>query len=237
MTTDRNGRARYGAIELKDSLRLYWMMGLGIAIVIHLAAVVTYKFAGETGTGAMPGPFVNRPVTIWIPPSLAPNVPPAFAVAGPGIKNSVGTPVPVVDAVADPEQTLAPQNQFNTQAGTDPGGTTGEPGGEGPIVIPEEAPPPFLAVGEMPRIVKRIAPVYPELALKAGLEGTVLVKLWVDREGKPREVSVVKSDAEIFNDAALAAAKKLLFAPAYMNSGPVPVWVTIPFKFRLADRK
>ncbi|HMK38719.1 MAG TPA: TonB family protein [Bacteroidota bacterium] len=235
MRTDRDGRARYGAIELKDSLRLYWMMGLGIAIAVHLAAILSWKLAGESGTGGVPGPIVKGPVTIWIPPSIAPNLPPAIHVAEPRIKNSVGTPVPVVDAHADPEQTLAPQNQFNPQSGESPEGVTG--GEEGPIIIPEEAPPPFRPVEEMPRIVRRIAPVYPELALKAGLEGTVLVKLWVDTDGKPREAAVLKSDAEIFNDAALAAAKELLFTPAYMNSGPVSVWVTIPFKFRLADRR
>lgn len=88
----------------------------------------------------------------------------------------------------------------------------------------------------MPKIVRSVNPVYPELAIRSGLTGTVYVKIWIAKEGKPREVSVVKSDEEIFNDAAAAAAKKFLFTPAYMNSGPVSVWVTIPFRFRLADR-
>jgi hypothetical protein len=28
-----------------------------------------------------------------------------------------------------------------------------------------------------------------------------------------------------------------VFTPAYMNNGPVSVWVSVPFKFRLADKK
>jgi len=61
----------------------------------------------------------------------------------------------------------------------------------------------------------------------------VWVKIWVNKRGKPHEVRIVKSDNEMFNDAAIAAAKQFLFTPAYMNNGPVSVWVTVPFKFRL----
>ena len=144
---------------------------------------------------------------------------------------------PVPEAFANPEQTLAPQNLLNPQPGESPEGVQ-RGGGDGtPLVIPEAAPPPFVSVEEMPKIIRKVAPVYPELAIRANPEGTVLVKIWVDREGKPREALVVKSDADIFNDAATAAAMQFLFTPAYMNSGPVSVWVTIPFRFKLADRK
>jgi protein TonB len=93
-----------------------------------------------------------------------------------------------------------------------------------------------VPVEEMPRIVRSVRPEYPDIALHAGLEGTVYVKFWVDREGKPREVSVLRSTMDVFNESAVAAAKQYIFTPAYMNGGPVAVWVTIPFKFRLADR-
>jgi protein TonB len=86
-------------------------------------------------------------------------------------------------------------------------------------------------------VIKKIEPKYPELAMRAGLEGKVWVKIWVDKEGKPRQVVVMKSDAEIFNEPAVEAAKQFLFTPAYMNNGPVAVWVSVPFKFKLADRK
>ena len=239
MTTSpaSEGRARYGAIELKDSLQLYWMMGLGLAIAIHLAVVFSYTLAEQPGTGATPGPVPRPGPIFWFPPPMNPAAPAPISIAEPGIKNAVGTPVPVPEAFADPEQTLAPQNLLNPQAGESPEGVQ-RGGGDGtPLVIPEAAPPPFVSVEEMPKIIRKVAPVYPELAIRANPEGTVLVKIWVDREGKPREALVVKSDADIFNDAATAAAMQFLFTPAYMNSGPVSVWVTIPFRFKLADRK
>ncbi|HEX7574314.1 MAG TPA: energy transducer TonB [Bacteroidota bacterium] len=236
-TPSSESRARYGAIELKDSIRLYWTMGLGLAVAIHLAVIGSYKLAGAPGAGAPPGSFTKPGILFWLPPPpLNPGSPAPINIAEPGIKNSVGTPVPIEDGIADPEQTLAPQHLFNPQTSPVPGGTEGEWREEAPIVIPETEPPPFQIVEEMPKVVRSVAPVYPELAIRSDLTGTVYVKIWVDKEGKPREVSVVRSDAEMLNEAAIAAAKQFLFTPAYMNSGPVSVWVTIPFRFRLAER-
>jgi protein TonB len=232
---DSDGRPLYGAIELKDSLHLYWMIGLGLAIIIHLALIATYKLAGGSGTVDVPGQIIKHPPVIWLPPPpMNPGAPEPINVAESPVKNSVGTPVPVPEAVADPEKTLSPQNLFNQTGPADVGGEGGE---EAPIEIPEPAPPPFRIVEEMPKIVRSVTPVYPEIALRAGLEGTVIVKFWVDKEGKPREVSVLQSNEDIFNDAAIAAAKQYVFTPAYMNSGPVSVWITIPFRFRIAEKK
>jgi TonB family protein len=55
----------------------------------------------------------------------------------------------------------------------------------------------------------------------------------VDREGRVRKVLVVKSDADIFSEAATDAAHQWLFVPAVMNGGPVTVWVTVPFTFKM----
>ena len=55
--------------------------------------------------------------------------------------------------------------------------------------------------------------------------------------GRVREAAVEYSQAECLNDAALEAARGYIFTPAYMNNGPVAVWVSIPFRFKLADRK
>jgi protein TonB len=116
------------------------------------------------------------------------------------------------------------------------GGPTGGTGGTyEPIptdIMPADS---FFAVQREPMVLKSVKPVYPEIALKAGLEGTVFVKLWVDKTGKVRLVKVVKGEYEVLNQAAVSAAEQFVFTPAVMNSGPVSVWVGMPFKFRLAD--
>jgi len=88
-----------------------------------------------------------------------------------------------------------------------------------------------------PQIVKKVEPTYPEPAKRARLEGKVIVKIWVDKEGKARKVVVLKSDAEIFNEPAIEAAKQFVFTPAYLNNEPVAVWVSYPFLFRLPAKK
>jgi protein TonB len=153
----------------------------------------------------------------------------------------VGAPVPVPDAEVSPEQTIATQQEMSQQLAPvmDASGDAG--GGvqiEQDITISEDMPPAdFVPVEKEPVVVKKVEPKYPELAMRAGLEGKVWVKIWVDKEGKPRQVIVLKSDAEIFNEPAVEAAKQFVFTPAYMNNGPVAVWVSVPFKFRLSERR
>jgi protein TonB len=154
------------------------------------------------------------------------------------VKPSVGVPVPVPDAEVSPEQTIATQTEMSQSVSPVTEGTGDEGFGiEKDIVIEDSGPPAdFVPVEKEPQIIKQVKPNYPELAMRAGLEGKVWVKIWVDKEGKPRDVVILKSDAEIFNEPAIAAARQFLFTPAYMNNGPVDVWVSVPFNFKLADR-
>ena len=91
----------------------------------------------------------------------------------------------------------------------------------------------LVPVDKQPVPVKQVAPEYPEVARRAGVVGTVWVKILVNKEGKAEKVVIMKSDSEIFNDAALAAAKQWVFTPATLNNGPVEAWAVIPFRFRL----
>ncbi|HAP34600.1 MAG TPA: hypothetical protein DCQ28_01155 [Bacteroidetes bacterium] len=115
-------------------------------------------------------------------------------------------------------------------------GTGGPVEIEQDVRIEEDGPPPdFVPVEKQPQPLPGNAPppVYPEIARRAGVEGTVWVKIWVDKEGNPKKAQVLKSDAELFNQPAIDAAMRWKFTPAIMNNGPVSVWVSIPFKFKL----
>lgn len=85
----------------------------------------------------------------------------------------------------------------------------------------------------MPQVVVSVPPVYPDLAKRAGIEGTVYVKILVSKEGKPIKAVVVKSDSEVFDQPAVDAAMKFVFTPAIQHKAPVMVWVVVPFRFRL----
>jgi protein TonB len=144
-----------------------------------------------------------------------------------------GTPVPVADQPNEIE-TLPTQDDRRRLVDLPVTDIPSGPAVDGPIIVPDDGPPePFVPVEKNPVIVKSVAPVYPPLALRAGIEGRVFVKIWVDRQGKVRRVEVLKSENDIFNEAAIEAAKQLVFTPAYMNNGPVSVWVSIPISFKL----
>jgi TonB family protein len=112
------------------------------------------------------------------------------------------------------------------------------------LVLPSQAvqgdtmkpPSDMVMVEREPVVIAKKEPVYPELAMRAGIEGKVWVKIWVDKRGMPHDVMLIKSDQEIFNAPALEAARQFRFTPAYLDGKPVDVWVSVPFKFRLAEK-
>ena len=84
-------------------------------------------------------------------------------------------------------------------------------------------------------LIRKVFPKYPDLAVRAGLEGAVWLKLWIGRDGIVRQVSIAKSDAEIFNEPSLEAGRKLVFKPASCRGRPVSMWATIPIRFKFRD--
>jgi protein TonB len=233
--------AQYGAVELKALYQKYWLSGLGIAVAIHLVIVGSYYLVGLLSAEEPPTVSVRimKYSDLGPPPSIASaNTPPPIAVEAPTAKPTVGAPVPVPDAEVSAEQTIATQAEMSQVSPIGDATGAGEVAIQQDIKIDDDAPPAdFVAVEKEPVVVKRVEPKYPELAMRAGLEGKVWVKIWVDKEGKSKQVVVLKSDAEIFNEPAIDAAKQFVFTPAYMNNGPVSVWVSVPFKFILKDKK
>lgn len=232
----------YGAAELKKVIKKYMFYALGIAAVIHMAAIGVY-WASVYLTEEEPPVRTVRVVKyseLGPPPSISGSnqaVAPSVAVAGPVAKPSVGIPVPVPDAEVSPEQTFATQQELSQVSGP-----VSEGAGAGQMIeqdvqvenIEDDEPPPdFVPFEKEPVVIRKIEPVYPELARKAGLEGTVWVKLWVDKEGKVRDVVILKSASEIFNQPSIDAAKQWKFTPALMKTGPVSVWISLSFNFKL----
>jgi protein TonB len=232
---------QYGAPVLKRLAQKYTGTGLAIAIVFHFAGVGAYWGSQYLSREDENVPMVRvlKYSELGPPPSITnQQALPQVAVSAPMAKPNVGVPVPVPDAQVSPEQTIATQQEMAKIAGPSNLGS----GDSGAVAVSasdfkisnDDAPPPdFVPVEKEPQIVKEIKPKYPELAVRAGIEGRVIVKIWVDKDGKPHKAVVLKSDAEIFNQPAVDAAMSYRFTPAIMNKGPVAVWVVIPFTFKL----
>jgi protein TonB len=105
-----------------------------------------------------------------------------------------------------------------------------------PPEIPEEtgSGDAFYAFDSPPVAIKKEAAVYPELASAAGAEGTVLVEVTIDKNGRVISARVVQSDTiKSLEEAAKKAAMGYLFSPAKQRDVPVKARIVIPFEFRL----
>ena len=96
----------------------------------------------------------------------------------------------------------------------------------------EPAPDDFVPVQEEPVRISIDPPVYPDVAMSAEVEGTVIVRALVGKDGRVKKCIVVDGQP-LLNDAAIECAKTAVFRPALLDHRPVEVWVLIPVTFRL----
>ena len=79
-------------------------------------------------------------------------------------------------------------------------------------------------------------PRYPMEALLRRLEGTVLFESDVAANGTVSQARVVESSSRVFENAALAAAKRFRYKPRVVDGVAVPVsGVRYQFRFELSD--
>ena len=105
-----------------------------------------------------------------------------------------------------------------------------------------DAPPPppegprvkFIPYDDPPQPLSEIRPVYPEIAQEAGIEGTVVVQVCIDKKGRVQDTVILKGIPNTgLDEAALKAIRKTRFRPAKQRERPVGVWISIPVNFRL----
>jgi protein TonB len=104
--------------------------------------------------------------------------------------------------------------------------------GSMPEALPDTSVYPFVERQPIP--VKVVNPDYPSEARRLALDGSVTVRVLVERDGRVSKASIVQSTNDMFNECAEGAALKWIFVPGMMTNGPVRVWVAIPFRFALA---
>ena len=75
--------------------------------------------------------------------------------------------------------------------------------------------------------------VYPESARRSGLEGRVALQALVGKDGSVEKVNVLRSDDNVFEDAAIDAIQREKYTPAMQNGTPVKVWITRTINFKL----
>ena len=242
----------YGASEIKRAIEKNTFRGLMVTI-----ALLTTMFVGScafsgilTGTELVSprtgydGPIHVSPFPVeQVVPIPPPPIPRIF-----GSAKKAGYFVPVDGMEMDADDDIATidelHNAFSKKGDRLPTADEFENLIESTPVVEiktreiEKVIATIFEVGEEPAFSTEVLAsivIYPELAIRAKIEGMVIVGLIIDKTGKPKEAHIISSKHSALNRAALTAVMKTVFRPAIQNRTPVACRIQIPVEFRLRD--
>jgi TonB family protein len=86
-------------------------------------------------------------------------------------------------------------------------------------------------------ILKMVEPEYPKSAINQGLEGYVIVEVYVSEKGNVEEAYVRSAFGPTsFETSSLKAIRQFLFKPLIQNGKPTPFWVSFIIRFNFTSR-
>jgi len=85
-----------------------------------------------------------------------------------------------------------------------------------------------------PITIKRVEPVYPPLLVRAKLNGFAVIECVVQEDGQITSAEIVKTNHQLFGEAAREAVLQWRFLPGRLNGNPVPTifQLTVNFEVR-----
>jgi TonB family protein len=140
-----------------------------------------------------------------------------------------------------PRETETSPPPTETTASAEPPRPVEEPQATPPqpdIALPANRGGVYAAVppgGTQPEEVDRVIPRYPAIARRAGVQGSVVVRGIVRRDGTIDEVEVIKDLPYGLGDAAREAVERWRFRPATLRGDPIDVYYTVTVNFRLSQ--
>lgn len=202
------------------------------AHVVTVAAVIVVPLVASDALPSLYAPLSVTMVTPVVPPA-----PPLRRAAPPPDTPAVNPEAAPVDA----PQGFAREPEFvPVEAGApDLGVVVGD-------VSSAEAltpPPPRLEPADRapvrvgggvrpPTKIHHVAPVYPQMAMQARVEGIVIISATIDVNGAVVDTAVL-GGRPLLVPAALDAVRQWRFTPTMLNGEPVPVVMTVTVNFQL----
>jgi protein TonB len=222
-----------------------WFM-LPVSAAAHVAVfLMTLIVPLATGVEA-PAPWPAARAADFI--AAAPAPPPPVLRTVSTIARNTAAPTVAPDRIGPGPLTETPPGPVFGGAGDDLGVPPGVIGGvpiEGlasppllPSLPPAPAPPATYRPGGVirePRKLVDVAPLYPDIARAARVEGLVILEATIDERGIVVDARVLRS-VPLLDAAALAALKQWRYTPTLLNGTPVRVLMTVTFRFSLGDR-
>ena len=156
----------------------------------------------------------------------------------------IHTEQPQKVAELKPEPGIRPEDQFGSATGSDLGDPLGmEEGVEGGVVggvpggvlggvLGGTGTGPVMDYDSAPRPIKITRPQYPQEAFVKKVEGTVVVEILIDSQGRVVRARVIQS-VPLLDAAALQTVYQWIFQPAMKHGHPVTTIAHAPVAFRI----
>jgi TonB family protein len=84
-------------------------------------------------------------------------------------------------------------------------------------------------------LMHQVAPVYPDQAKRYGIQGSVVLKAMIGRDGRIADLTAISGPPELI-PAAISAVQQWRYRPYTLNGEPVAVQTTITVNFKLSRR-
>jgi protein TonB len=222
---------------------LGWANGATLLLVAALFGFYLWYSSREPATAPVFRQVkIVRYTDLGVPPSIARPSAPQINVAEAVAKiaappPSIAIPEPVADEKAQ-TQTIATVSEMAEALAPITMQDLGTGSGDGDSLVIDvdidtsPSPDQFIAVDEEPVRISIDPPVYPSVARTAGIEGTVLVRVLVGKDGRVKDVIHIDGP-EALRSAADDCARTAVFRPALVDHQPIEVWVMMPVTFKL----
>jgi periplasmic protein TonB len=212
---------------------------LPLSIVVHAVILAAWFIVPLFADTELPDP-PNRAMASYVEVKLPP--PPAPPVRHEAVSQKAPTVNPDAAPVEAPSKIVPEHEVQPPESGIETEGAIYGITGGVPMKI-EAAPPPPPPVVEKkpvrlssgiqaPQKVKYVAPIYPQIALTARREGTVVIDAIIGEDGRVQKATVLQS-VPLLDEAALTAVRQWVFTPTRLNGEPVPVVMTVTVTFHL----
>ncbi len=226
----------------KEARRAWaWLLTLALH-ALALAAVVVVPLLREEPLPSKDGStlqaFFADPIVASAPPPPPPPAPKAAATIRQTPRDSAaGFTAPLAVPSGVPQEASL---DLGIEGGIPGGVDGGVPGGVvgGIVGGLDAAPPPpprLVNVGSVvhpPRKVKDVAPVYPDVARQARIQGVVVLECTIGTNGRVEDLHVL-SGLPILDSAAIEAVRQWVYTPTLLDGVPVRVLMDVTVTFAL----
>jgi protein TonB len=220
-----------------------WSM-VPLSIAAHAVGVLAFFIIPLAAEEEPPPPApLSRILNIMTARPIPPPPPgPQHRPVATATRDAAAVPTAAPDAIA--EEQPAPSS---TVGDTAPGGvdfTAGVPGGIGgdarfvppppPVPEPAQVRKPVRPGGDIrePKKIVHVAPIYPPIAISAGVHGIVILEATISETGSIENLRVLRSHP-LLERAAIDAVRQWRYTPTRLNGVPVPIIMTVTVNFTL----